>query len=81
MLSSSTTAAGSAADTTIGAYVPKIGDGLEPNVEGASIAATETPQPRNRVIQVSSFGDPDGKGLYITAMRSVYHIRMKKSAW
>src|SRR5204863_8972913 len=60
MLSSSTTAAGSAADTTIGAYVPKIGDGLEPNVKGVTTPATETPQPRNRVVQVSSFGGPDG---------------------
>lgn len=28
-----------------------------------------------------AFGDADGKGLYITTVRSVYHIRMKRSAW
>jgi gluconolactonase len=28
-----------------------------------------------------AFGDTDGKGLYITGVRSVYHIRMKSSAW
>src|SRR5204863_9408363 len=60
MLSSSTTAAGSAADTTIGAAVPMIGDGVEPEVEGASSPATKAPQPRNRVVQVSSVGGPDG---------------------
>jgi gluconolactonase len=28
-----------------------------------------------------AFGDPDGKGLYITSIRSLYHLRMKSSAW
>lgn len=28
-----------------------------------------------------AFGDADGRGLYITTVRSLYHIRMKRSAW
>jgi gluconolactonase len=28
-----------------------------------------------------AFGDTDGKGLYITGVRSLYHIRMNTSAW
>lgn len=28
-----------------------------------------------------TFGDPDGRGIYVTSQRSLYHIRMKRSAW
>jgi hypothetical protein len=28
-----------------------------------------------------AFGDADGKGLYLTGIRSLYHIRLKRSAW
>ncbi len=28
-----------------------------------------------------AFGDEVGKGLYITGLRSLYHIRLRRSAW
>jgi len=60
MVSSSTTAAGSAAGATIGAHVPESGDGPQPKVRGTTTLAADVPQPRNRVVQVSRFGGPDG---------------------
>lgn len=52
----------------------------DPN--GAHIGTIYTPD-RNATETTSSvaFGDDDGKGLYITGMRSLYHIRMKSSVW
>ena len=60
MVSSSTTTAGSAVGTTIGASIPEPGDRLQPNVHGTNTPAPKAPQPRNRVVQVSRFGGPDG---------------------
>lgn len=49
---------------------------------GTHIGTIYTPD-RNATETTSSvaFGDADGKGLYITGIRSLYHIRMKASAW
>jgi gluconolactonase len=50
--------------------------------EGQHIGTIFTPD-RNEGDNSTSvaFGDSDGKGLYITTVRSVYHIRMHASAW
>jgi gluconolactonase len=52
----------------------------DPN--GNHIGTIYTPD-RNATETTTSvaFGDADGKGLYITGVRSLYHIRMKSSAW
>ena len=60
MRSSSTIPAGPAAGATVGAYTPAAGDRRQPAVAGTSDPAPEAPQPRNRVVQVRRFGDPDG---------------------
>jgi gluconolactonase len=50
--------------------------------DGTHIGTIYTPD-RNTSENTTSvaFGDSDGKGLYITTVRSVYHIRLKRSAW
>ncbi len=50
--------------------------------DGTHIGTVYTPD-RNANDNTTSvaFGDADGKGLYITTVRSVYHIRMQRSAW
>jgi len=50
--------------------------------DGTHIGTIYTPD-KNATDNATSvaFGDADGKGLYITTVRSVYHIRMKRSAW
>jgi len=50
--------------------------------DGTHIGTIYTPD-RNAHDNATSvaFGDRDGKGLYITTIRSVYHIRLKRSAW
>jgi len=50
--------------------------------DGTHIGTIYTPD-RNANDNTTSvgFGDNDGKGLYITTVRSVYHIRLKRSAW
>jgi gluconolactonase len=49
---------------------------------GRHIGTVYTPD-RNATENTTSvaFGDTDGKGLYITGLRSLYHIRLKASAW
>jgi gluconolactonase len=49
---------------------------------GKHIGTIFTPQQNADETTTSvAFGDADGKGLYITGVRSVYRIRMKRSAW
>ena len=50
--------------------------------DGTHIGTVYTPD-RNANENTTSvaFGDADGKGLYITTVRSVFHIRMKRAAW
>ena len=50
--------------------------------DGTHIGTVYTPD-RNTSENTTSvaFGDSDGKGLYITTVRSVYRIRLKRSAW
>ena len=60
MRSSSRTRAGSAGSTATGASTAESADRLQPAVRGAGITALEVPPPRNRVVQVSRFGGPEG---------------------
>jgi gluconolactonase len=50
--------------------------------DGTHIGTIYTPD-KNAFENTTSvaFGDADGKGLYITTVRSVFHIRMKRAAW
>ncbi len=50
--------------------------------DGVHIGTIYTPD-RNANENTTSvaFGDADGKGLYITTVRSVFHLRMKRAAW
>ncbi|MGE3579324.1 MAG: SMP-30/gluconolactonase/LRE family protein [Vicinamibacterales bacterium] len=50
--------------------------------DGTHIGTIYTPD-RNASDNTTSvaFGDRDGRGLYITTVRSVYHIRLKRAAW
>jgi len=59
MLTPSRTAAGTGPETTIDVFVRAPGDVSEPKRERSATSATET-RPRNRVVQVKSFGGPDG---------------------
>ena len=59
MVSSSTTTAGAATGTTTGANIQEPGGRLQPNAQGVATTAAATP-PRNWIVQLSHFGDPDG---------------------
>lgn len=61
MLNSSTTTSGSAARTLTGASATEPGERLLPNVGGSNspVAKALPTSSRNRVVQVSRFGDPD----------------------
>lgn len=50
--------------------------------DGTHIGTIYTPD-RNASENTTSvaFGDSDGRGLYITTVRSVYYIRLQRSAW
>lgn len=50
--------------------------------DGTHIGTIYTPDKNaNENTTSVAFGDADGKGLYITTVRSIFHIRMKRSAW
>ena len=50
--------------------------------DGTHIGTVYTPDRNENENSTSvAFGDADGKGLYITTLRSVYRIRLKRSAW
>ena len=50
--------------------------------DGTHIGTVYTPDKNaNENTTSVAFGDADGKGLYITTVRSIFHIRMKRSAW
>jgi gluconolactonase len=52
----------------------------DPN--GKHIGTIYTPDKNKSETTTSvAFGDADGKGLYVTGIRSLYHIRLKRSAW
>lgn len=51
------------------------------NPDGKVIGNIRIPGMETNIITNINFGDTDGKGLYICALRSVFHIRLEQSAW
>ena len=49
--------------------------------DGDVLGVIRTPDMANALITNIAFGDADGKGLYIVTLRSVFHIRLERSAW
>ncbi len=49
--------------------------------DGDVLGVIRTPDMPSAVITNIAFGDADGKGLYIITLRSVFHIRLERSAW
>ena len=49
--------------------------------DGKVLGVIRTPGMENDPITNIAFGDADGQGLYICTLRSVFHVRMSRSAW
>ena len=49
--------------------------------DGDVLGVIRTPDMASASITNIAFGDADGKGLYIVTLRSVFHIRLERSAW